>query len=276
METIVGAFSHLRDAEDAVKQLRTLGFTHDRIYVLTPGVSEKELMAAVPTTQTEQPGMGKALGGVVGGGTGLLWGGLTAPVVTSLLVPGIGPVLAIGLAYATLSGLIGASVGVAAGEAVEESLDTGLPQDELFVYEDALRRGRTVVIALADNSEQEEAARNVMMQAGAESLDAAREQWWVGLRDAEESAYEAPDGEFARVEATYRTGFEAALRSQARGRSYEEMGEYLRETYPTIYLEEPFRRGYERGQVYYRGRAERDKQARNRPEGSERRIDSAA
>jgi hypothetical protein len=276
METIVGVFSHLRDAEDAVKQLRGVGFAQDHIWVLTPGISEQELLASVPTTQTEQPGMGKALGGVIGGSTGLFWGGLTAPVVTSLLVPGIGPVLAIGVAYAALSGLIGAGVGAAAGEAVEEALDSGLPQDELFVYEAALRRGRTVVLVGADGQEQEEAAREVMRRTGAESLDAAREQWWVGLRDAEEAAYEAPDGEFARIEAIYRTGFEAALRPQAHGRSYEEAGEYLRQTYPTTYLEEPFRRGYERGQVYYRGRAEREKQAVKQPDKTERRMDSAA
>jgi len=275
MKTIVGVFPQLRDAEDAVKQLRTLGFTQDHLVVLIPGAANKEL-DSVPTTQTEQPGMGKALGGVIGGATGLWAGGGAAPVVTSLLVPGVGPVIAIGIALTTLGGLVGAAVGAAAGDAVEQSLDTGLPQDELFVYEEALRQERTVVIALTDDPAQEEAAREVFVQAGAESLDAAREQWWVGLRDAEEAAYEAPDGEFARIETTYRNGFEAALRSQCRGRSYGEAREQLRQAYPNIYLEEPFWRGYERGQAYYQGRLEREKQEVKRPDKDEPGMRSVA
>ena len=101
----------------------------------------------------------------------------------------------------------------------------------------------------------------MLAQAGAESLDAAREQWWVGLRDAEEAAYDAPDGEFSRIESTYRAGFEAALHLQVRGRSYEEARAYLRERYYAIYLEEPFRRGYERGQAHQQGLLERYKRA---------------
>jgi hypothetical protein len=258
MKTTVGVFSQPRDAEDAVKQLSALGFTHDHICILTPGASNEEL-DAVPTAQTEQPGMGKALGGVIGGGTGLFLGGWTGAIITSLLVPGVGPVFAIGAASAALSGVVGAAVGAAAGEAIEESLDPGLPQDELFVYEAALRQGRTVVIVFTDNPAQEEIARDVLARAGAESLDVAREQWWVGLRDAEEAAYDAPAGEFARIEPTYRAGFEAALHLQVRGRSYEEARDYLRERYFAIYLEEPFRRGYARGQAHQQGLLERHK-----------------
>ena len=258
MKTTVGIFSQRQDAENAVRQLYALGFTHDDLSVLTPETSNREL-DAVPTTQTEQPGMGSAIGGVVGAATGLSWGAATGAIAANILVPGIGPVLALGFAYTALSGIVGAAVGTAAGGAVEQSFDTGLPQDELFVYEDALRQGRTVVIVRTDDTALEETAQNVLTSAGAESLDAAREQWWVGLRDAEEAAYGAPDGEFSRVESTYRAGFEAALRPQLRGRSYEEAGEYLCEYYSAIYLEEPFRRGYERGQAHYQGLLQRHK-----------------
>lgn len=99
----------------------------------------------------------------------------------------------------------------------------------------------------------------MLTAAGAESLDAAREQWWVGLRDAEEAEYEGPDGEFSRIESTYRAGFEAALQPRVRGCSYEGARDYLREHYAAIYLEEPFRRGYERGQAHYQGLLERHK-----------------
>jgi hypothetical protein len=259
MKTIVGIFSQRQDAENAVAQLQALGFTHEHLSVLVPGASNKEL-AAVPVVETEQPGMSKALGGVIGGGIGLLWGGAMGRFAANFFVPGVGHILALGAAYAALSGLVGAAAGAAAGGALEQSLTTGLPADELFVYEDALRQGRTVVIALAADATEAETIQDVLMQAGAESVDAAREQWWVGLRDAEEAAYEAPDGAFARVESAYRGGFEAALQPQVRGRSYEEVKDYLRERYPTVYLEEPFRWGYVRGQAHYRGLLERHKQ----------------
>jgi hypothetical protein len=256
METIVGIFSQRQEAENAVKQLCALGLTHKHVNILTPEASDQEINA-VPTTQTEQPGMGKALGSVIGGGTGLFVGGATGSTAASLFVPGIGFIIAVGLAAAAFSGIVGAAVGAAAGGTLEHSLDTGLPQDEIFVYEEALRQGRTVIIVLTEEEAQEETVRNVLIHAGAESLDAAREQWWIGLRDAEEAAYDTPDGEFSRIESTYRTGFEAALRPPVRGRSYEEARDYLHEHYPTLCLEEPFRRGYERGQAHHQALVER-------------------
>ena len=70
MKTTVGIFSQRQDAENAVRLLYALGFTHDHLSILTPEASNKEL-DAIPTAQTEQPGMGKAIGGVMGGSTGL-------------------------------------------------------------------------------------------------------------------------------------------------------------------------------------------------------------
>jgi hypothetical protein len=66
---------------------------------------------------------------------------------------------------------------------LEDSMTEGLPEDELFVYEDALRKGRSVVIALADESKAP-LLRELLKAEGAEAVDAAREQWWIGLRDA--------------------------------------------------------------------------------------------
>jgi hypothetical protein len=93
METTVGIFSRRQDAENAVEQLRALGLTHEHISILTPEASEEQIHS-VPTTETEQPGMGKALGGVVGGAAGLFFGGATGSVVASLFLPGVGPVRA--------------------------------------------------------------------------------------------------------------------------------------------------------------------------------------
>lgn len=250
METVVGIFTSRAEAERAADRLRAIGILQENINFLTPGASTKDLDDA-PTTETEQPGMGKALGGVVGGAIGLASGAQIATAAATALLPGVGPVIAIGMIGGALLGIGGAVGGALVGGAVEDTMDTGLPQDELFVYEDALRQGRTVVIALAEDDDQAERVQNVLAQAGAESVDAAREKWWVGLRDAEEEEYTSPNGAFRKDEPTYRRGFEAALHRDMRGQSYEEVTSTLRQRYPDLYKEPAFRRGFERGQLYY-------------------------
>jgi hypothetical protein len=249
MQTVVGIFTSQVAAEHAAERLRTLGIDREHISFLVPGVSTAQL-EQVPTSGTEQPGMGPAIGGVVGGAMGAS-GGLMAPTILSALIPGIGPITAIGIAALGLIGLVGgAAAGAAAGNALENALSDGLPKDELFVYEDALRQGRTVLIVLTADTAQAEAAREALAQAGAESLDAARENWWVGLRTAEAEAYTAQGWNFSEDEAMYRRGFEAALRAEMAGKSYADAVRYLQSRYPDVYDNEAFRRGYERGRAY--------------------------
>jgi hypothetical protein len=259
MSTVAGIFQAREQAERAVEHLRSIGIADEQISFLAPGASAEELDAAVPTTDTEQPGMGKAIGGAVGGALGVAGGMHLGAAAASLFVPGVGPVIAAGLIGAALLGLGGAGVGVATGGAVEDSLDEGLPQDELYVYEDALRQGRTVLIVVTNDDEQSESVRNILAQAGAESIDAARETWWVGLRDAEEEEYTGQGGDFKTDESHYRTGFEAALHPHTRGKSYEEAAERLRERYSDAHAHAAFRRGYERGQAYRRSLEEKYK-----------------
>ncbi|HEV3469994.1 MAG TPA: hypothetical protein VG148_11780 [Pyrinomonadaceae bacterium] len=259
MSTVAGIFSSRADAERAVENLRSAGLSEERISLLAPGATPSEVDREVPTTETEQPGMGTAIGATVGGALGITGGLHLGAVAASFFVPGVGPIFAAGLIGAALLGAGGAAAGAAAGDALEDSLARGLPHDELFVYEDALRRGRSVVIVLAESDEQAEAARQVLGQAGAESLDAARETWWIGLRDAEEAEYTGQGGDFRRDEPVYRRGFEAALHPRARGRSYEEDAERLRECFGAECDEPPFRSGYERGRRYHAELSERYK-----------------
>ena len=250
MSTVAGIFKSRADAERAATNLSSAGIASSNINLLTPGTTEEELEAAVPTTETEQPGMGGALGGTVGAAMGAAGGMNIGAALASLLVPGVGPVLAAGVIGAALLGAGGAVAGAAAGNAMEESVE-GLPHDELYVYEDALRQGRSVVICLTDDDTQAEAARSILAQAGAESIDAARESWWVGLRDAEEEEYTGQGKDFKTDEPVYRRGFEAALHPHVRGKSYEEASEDLQKRYSDAYTAESFRRGYERGHHYH-------------------------
>src|SRR2546428_920241 len=251
MKTVVGIFASRSDAEEAAQELRSAGITNDKINFLLPGAGEEE-WAAVPTVEAEQPGMGKTVGGVVGGALGAAAGLPVGAAAASSFVPGVGPVVAVGMIAASLIGAAAGAVGGAAtGEALEDSLFKGLPADELFVYEDALRKGRAVVIALADDDRQAGEARRILLRAGAEDLDTAREHWWIGLRDVEAEAYHAQGGDFKQDESNFRRGFEAALQLRARGKSYAQAQEYLRLNYSDVYREESFRRGFQRGQAHY-------------------------
>lgn len=241
MRTAAGIFASRKEAELVLEKLKDSGFEEKNILMLLPGRPPKQL-ETVPTEEAEQPGMGKAIGSVVGGAVGLAAGAMLG----SLFLPGVGPVLIAGGV-----GLGGALAGGAGGDALENLLARGLPKDELFLYEDALRKGRSVVIALSSDDEKLESARRIMAVTGAESIDAAREQWWIGLRDAEAAQYDAAgEGAFSRDEAIYRTGFEAALNPEFRGTSFSAAQTHLRERFPTAWNQEAFRRGYLRGQNY--------------------------
>ena len=250
MNTVVGIFNSFADATRAAAMLRSLGISDERIGLLSPRTPETEIEANIPTSETEQPGVGTAVGGAVGGALGVAGGMHAGLTVATALVPGVGPIFALGLIGAALFGIGGAAAGAAAGNAIEDNLDTGLPRDELYLYEDALRKGRSVVIALADSDQLAERARTELQRAGAESIDAAREQWWIGLRDAEQEHYSNQGGNFNVDEAAYRLGFEAALHPDRRGRTYENTVENLRTRYADNCALEAFRRGYERGQAY--------------------------
>src|SRR5258707_762373 len=186
MEAISGVFKTRQDAEHAVKEIRTAGIPADKVTLLTPGTTDKidKELQSVPVDAAEQVGMGKTFGAVLGGAAGLSGGSLLIA-----LVPGVGPVTAIGLLGAAILGAAGASIGASAGGKLEGSMSRGLPEDEIFVYEDALRKGRSVIVALSDNAETTALLRDLLRAEGAETIDAARDQWWLGLRSAEENHY---------------------------------------------------------------------------------------
>lgn len=188
MIATVGVYNFKTDAEQAAAELMSAGFDKDAVNILTPGSEQEE--QKVQTINGEQPGIVKAIGAVTGGAVGL---GLGEGLAT-LLVPGVGAVLAIGLAGGAL---LGALAGGAVGGAAENTIFSGVPEDELLVYKDALRRGRTVVIAMAKDDARAELARDVFKHTGAESIDQARKMWWLGLRDVEKERYKA-DGRAAR------------------------------------------------------------------------------
>ena len=265
MEAITGVFATRSAAERALQQVHQAGIPSDKLTLLTPGTADhvgKEIQT-VPTDTTEQPGMGNALGALVGGGVGLTGGS-----ILMALVPGLGPVTALGLLGAGILAAAGATIGAAAGGKAERASYEGLPEDEIFVYEDALRKGHSVVVALADDEPSAVLVRETLNREGAESVDAARDQWWTGLRDTEASQYTKSGRNFAEDEQFFRMGFQAAMHARTRCLEFDQVSaemdaalEDVKGRYPNSDVEEPFLQGYQRGREHYQQLCDENRRA---------------
>jgi hypothetical protein len=256
MKTVTGVFTTSADAGRVAQKLRAIGLSQKNVALLLPGNGHNQ-PGSIPVTATEQSGMGKAIGGLVGAAAGAA-GGLELGTAVSAVIPGVGPVVAIGLFGAALLGAAGAGLGGMIGQEVESVTMEGVPEDELFVYEDALRNGRSVVIAMTEDNAAP-SVRNLLQQEGAESVDAAREKWWIGLRSAEREHYSRSGGDFDKNEKFYRLGFQAAVQARTRGKEYDQVLTDMQEDLEVLKrqcpnpkdVEKAFERGYERGRAYY-------------------------
>ena len=262
MQAVTGVFSDRGAAQQAVDALRIKGVTTDHLTLLTPGDMRAQ-STGVTVDAAEPPGIGKALGAVVGAAGGFSGGSM----LIAALLPGIGVVTAAGLLGAAILSAAGAAVGAVAGEKLDDSLSQGLPEDEIYVYEDALQKGRSVVVAMA-NGISENSIREVLTAQGAESVDAARHQWWIGLRSAEEEHYSASGNNFERDEKFYRLGFEDALHARSRCKEFDQISaemdsriEDIEKQNPGANAGEAYTRGYQRGREYYQRFCDQSKAA---------------
>ena len=144
--TVVGVFENRGRAEQAIEALERAGFRDDQIGIVTPSL--------------EAPGAGGAAGEAgPGAGEGMATGGITGGVLggllgaaASLLIPGIGPVLAGGILATTLGG---AALGAAAGGLLGALTGMGVPEEEARYYEAEFQSGRTIVTAKANGRSHE-------------------------------------------------------------------------------------------------------------------------
>lgn len=155
--TVVGVFSDHQQAQQAVNELRRLGFGEDQI-----GVAHRDSGTDV-ATRTDEVGdetyasEGTAAGLATGAGVGALWGlGIIAGVL-----PAIGPAIAGGTLAAILSS---AAAGAAAAGLGGALIGLGLSKEEADYYNTEFEAGRTVVTVSAPGREQE--AEAVLRQFG--------------------------------------------------------------------------------------------------------------
>jgi hypothetical protein len=245
MEVLVRVFDNPQKAKHAVSELSKLGLSERRLALLIPGERTKT-KAPIPVTDTERPGMGTAMGAAVGGAMGAAGGATLGLAAATLLVPGVGPVMAFGLLGAALLGGTGAIAGAAVGSSLEEELGEGFPHEDVYLYEHALRHGRSVVVAYADEGDQADAAREIL-EVDSVSLDSLRDEWWDHLRDGERSNYQSTGRDFNADELSYRQGYQAALHPKRRGQSFSDVRSDLCRVYDESELNPAFECGYDRG-----------------------------
>src|SRR3569832_1856766 len=130
MQAITGVFKSQDQAENAVNQLRRIGIPDKQIGIVRPGSAPERLESGVPVSDTEDPGMGRAMGATVGGAMGAAGGATAGLAIASLAIPGIGPLIAFGMVGAALLGVVGAAAGSAVGDQVEEELGEGIPHED--------------------------------------------------------------------------------------------------------------------------------------------------
>jgi hypothetical protein len=235
MKSVAAIYPSRDAAERAMHRLTSSGIPHDHLTLLTPG-GDRRRLSTVPVDEGEAPGTGAAIGAVTGVATGA-GVGLPIGAAVSLVVPGIGPILAFGLLGAALFGAGGAAI----GNAIENTLTQGVPRDDLFVYEAALREGRSVVVAFVGDESTAIRAHQALRETGGLDLETARDQWWSGLPEAERGRFEPVE------EHAYRCGFEAAQWCDNR--------ENVRPLHGALTDDAAFRRGFERGRDYREARA---------------------
>jgi uncharacterized protein (TIGR02271 family) len=172
MANIIGLFDDRREAESAVQQLVNSGVSRDYISIVSRDDNEdtRDLKSDDDTSGAAKgAGIGAALGGV---------GGLLAGLA-GLAIPGIGPILAAGPIAAALGGALGgAGLGAAAGGLIGALTDMGVPEHEARHYEEAVRRGRTLLTVRTDDDADAERVASILDSCGAIDIegDAARDR----------------------------------------------------------------------------------------------------
>lgn len=145
---VTGMFADRNDAERAYDALQSRGYNGSDIHLVMSDETRTryygdDKRAEHGNKVMEGAGTGSAIGGTVGAIAGAV-----AAIGTSLLIPGLGLVVAGPLAAA----LAGAGAGGLTGGVVGALVGAGLPKDRAELYEKGLKEGNIVVGVQARNA----------------------------------------------------------------------------------------------------------------------------
>ncbi|MBW4613718.1 MAG: DUF1269 domain-containing protein [Desmonostoc vinosum HA7617-LM4] len=142
----VGLFSQRSDVEYVLSALKDASFPMDRVSVIAKNrdVSSPEFT----NPADEKAATGAVTGTVLGGITGLIVG------LSTLAIPGVGPILFAGEIASTLATTAaGAGIGAAAGGLLGGLTGLEMSEEQARVYNEGLSRGDYLVIIKGTNEE---------------------------------------------------------------------------------------------------------------------------
>jgi hypothetical protein len=139
--SVVGVYTSVDVAEEAVRRLGAEGFPIEQVSILAQDLgSEKQIHGYV--TACDVAKSSARTGAWVGGLFGLLAG------AAFLWVPGFGPLVVAGsLTAALLGGVEGAVAGAAATGVLGWLFSLGISKDHILKYEESVKAGKYLVIA---------------------------------------------------------------------------------------------------------------------------------
>ncbi|WP_425060915.1 hypothetical protein SCACP_16750 [Sporomusa carbonis] len=156
-KSVIGVFGSRSDAEQAVRALRSQGFTTEEISIVSKNKQEENRDYHDTEYFEDDITDGALTGGTLGGIGGLLLG------AGALAIPGVGPILAAGPIAAALSGAVAG--GIAGG-----LIDWGIPAEAGKRYEQEVVKGRTLAIIRSDAAKINQAAQ-ILRQNGATDVE---------------------------------------------------------------------------------------------------------
>jgi hypothetical protein len=146
---VVGVFDDRYAAERTVEALHRAGFGHDQVGFVIRG-SDAIRGGMIVDAIGAKDGKGAAAGALTGG----MIGGVLAAAV-SLLIPGVGPIVAGGVLAAFFGGAI---AGTAVGGILGAMAGLGVSEDEAKFFEQEFNEGRAIVAVKPDGRGAEAAS----------------------------------------------------------------------------------------------------------------------
>lgn len=146
---VTGIFHDKESAERAYKDLSDRGYSRDEINVVMSEDTRKSHFSDDDDSKVgNHAAEGAGIGGLIGGAVGAITGAVAA-IGTSLLIPGLGMVIAGPIA----AGLAGAGAGSIAGGLVGALIGWGIPEEHAKQYESIIQSGGILVGVKARNEQ---------------------------------------------------------------------------------------------------------------------------
>lgn len=135
---VTGLFKDRESAEQAYGSLSSRGYTKDDVnLVMSDDTRKKYFSDDAPDSELGSKALeGAGTGGAIGGVTGAVLGAIAA-IGTSVLIPGLGLIIAGPIA----AGLAGAGAGSLTGGLIGALVGSGIPEDRAKVYDEGVRGG---------------------------------------------------------------------------------------------------------------------------------------